>query len=186
MKNHNAIMVAIGFTQQPGIDFNKMFAPVSRMDTVRIVLAIAAENKSHVHQMVVKSIFLNGYLEDEVYVEQPQGYEVPGQEHKVYRLKKALYGLKQAHRAWYNWIDYYLIENGFHRSESEPNLYTKVDEQGKMLVCLYVDDLIFTGDYGIAYFKTVMESEFEMTDLGLMKFFLGIEVQQSERGIFIS
>ena len=115
-------------------------------------------------------------------MEQPQGYEVPGQEHKVYRLKKALYGLKQAPRAWYSRIDSYLIENGFHRSESEPNLYTKVDEQGKMLiVCLYVDDLIFTGDYGIADFKTVMESEFEMTDLGLMKFFLGIEVQQSER-----
>ena len=117
----------------------------------------------------------------EVYVEQPQGYEVPGQEHKVYRLKKALYGLKQAPRAWYSRIDSYLIENGFHRSESEPTLYTKVDEQGKMLiVCLYVDDLIFTGDYGIADFKVVMESEFEMTDMGLMKFFLGIEVQQSK------
>ena len=159
-------MVAIGFTQQPGIDFNKMFAPVSRMDTVRIVLAIAAENKSHVHQMDVKSTFLNGYLEEEVYVEQPQGYEVPIQQHKVYRLKKALYGLKQAPRAWYNQIDSYLTENGFHRSKSEPTLYTKVNEQGKMLiVCLYVDDLIFTGDFGIGCFKAVMEShEFEMTD----------------------
>ena len=128
--------------------------------------------------MDVKSTFLNGYLEEEVYVEQPQGYEVPGKEHKVYSLKKALYGLKQAFRAWYNRIDSYLIENGFHKSESEPNLYTKVDEQGNMLsVFLYVDDLIFTGDYGIADFKTIMESEFEMTDLGLMNFFLGIEVQ---------
>ena len=124
--------------------------------------------------MDVKSAFLNGYLEEEVYVEQPQGYEVPGQEHKVYRLKKALYGLKQAPRAWYSRIDSYLIENGFHRSESEPNLYTKVDEQGNMLiVCLYVDDLIFTSDYGIADFKTIMESEFEITNLGLMNFFSG-------------
>ena len=81
----------------------------------------------------------------------------------MYRLKKALYGLKQAPRAWYSRIDSYLIENGFHRSESEPTLYTKVDEQGKMLIVfLYVDDLIFTSDYGIADFKTVMESEFEM------------------------
>ena len=134
-----------------------------------------------------KSAFLNGYLEEEVYVEQPQGYEVPGQEHKVYRLKKALYGLKQAPRAWYSRIDTYLIENGFHRSESEPTLYTKFDEQGKMLIVfLYVDDLIFIGDFGIKYFKVVIESEFEMIHLGLMKFFLGIEFQQSKSGIFIS
>ena len=106
--------------------------------------------------MDVKSTFLNGYLEEEVYVEQPQGYEVPGQVHEVYRLKRALYGLKQAPRAWYSRIDSYLTENGFHRSENEPNLYTKFDEQGKILiVCLYVDDLIFIGDYGIAYFKAV-------------------------------
>ena len=89
-------MVARGFTQQPGIDFNETFTPVARMDTVRTVLAIAAQNKWHVHQMDVKSEFLNGYLEEEVYVEQPQVYEVPGQEHKVYRLKNELYGLKQA------------------------------------------------------------------------------------------
>ena len=120
-------------------------------------------------------------------MEKPQGYEVPGQEHKVYRMKKALYGLKQDPRAWYIRIDSYLTENGFHRSESEPTLYTKVDKQGKMLiVCMYVDDLIFTGDFGIEYFKAVMESKFEMTDLGLMNFFPGIEFQQSESGIFIS
>ena len=94
--------------------------------------------------------------------------------------------MKQAPRAWYSRIDSYLTENGFHRSESEPTLYTKVNEQGKMLIVYLYDDLIFTGDYGIADFKTVMESEFEITDLGLMNFFLGIEVQQSKSGIFIS
>ena len=121
------------------------------MDRVRTVLAnIATQNKWSVYQMDVKSAFLNGYLDEEVYVEQPQGYEVPGQEHKVYRLKKALYGLKQAPRAWYSRIYSYLIENGFHRSESEPTLYTKVNEQGNMLIFfLYVDDLISTGDFGI-------------------------------------
>ena len=98
---------------------------------------------------------------------------------KVYRMKKALYGLKQAPRAQYCRIGSYLTENGFRKSESELILYTKVNEQGKMLIVfLYVDDLIFTSDFGIAYFKVVMESEFEMTDLGIMKFFLGIEVQQ--------
>ena len=93
--------------------------------------------------MDVKSAFLNGYLEEEVYVEQPQGYEVPSKEHKVYRMKKELYGLKQAPRAWCRRIDSYLTENGFQRSESKMTLYTKVNEQGKMLIVfLYVDDLI--------------------------------------------
>ena len=107
-----------------------------------------------------------------------QGYEVLGKEHKVYRLKNTLYGLKQAPRAWYSRIDSYLTENGFHRSESDPTLYTKLNEQGNMLIVfLYVDDLIFTVDFSIKEFRTVMESEFEMTDLGLMNFCLGIEVQ---------
>ena len=90
--------------------------------------------------------------------------------------KNALYGLKQAPRAWYSWIDSYLTENGFHRSECEPTLYTKVDEHGNMLIVyFYVDDLIFIGGFGIAYFKAVMESEFEMTDLGLMKIFWALK-----------
>ena len=92
----------------------------------------------------------------------------------MYRLKPTLYGLKQAPRAWYSRIDSYITENGFHISESEPNLYTKVDEKVKMLIVfLYVDDLIFTGDFGIEYFKAVMESEFEMTYLGVYEFFSG-------------
>ena len=96
-----------------------MFQPVAHMDTIRIVLAIVVQSKLYVYQMDVKSAFMNGYLDEEVYVEQPQGYEFQGQEHKVYRLKNVLYGLKQAPRSWYSRIDSYLIENGFHRSESE-------------------------------------------------------------------
>jgi hypothetical protein len=187
VQKHKERLVARGFTQQPGIDFNETFAPVAWMDTVRTVLAIVAHNKWHVYQMDVKSTFLNGHLEEEVYVEQPQGYEIPGQENKVYRLKKALYGLKQAPRAWYSHIDSYLTQNGFQRSDCEPTLYIKANQQGNMLIVfLYVDDLIFTGDFGIEEFKSVMKDEFEMTDLGLMRYFLGIEVHQSKAGIFIS
>ena len=92
----------------------------------------------------------------------------------MYKLKIKLYGLKQTPRSWYSRIDSYLTENGFHRSESEPTLYTKINEKGNMLiVCLYVDDLIFTSDFGIAYFKVVMESEFEMTEFGVYEFFPG-------------
>jgi hypothetical protein len=105
---------------------------------------------------------------------------------KVYKLKKALYGLKQAPRASYSCIGSYLTQNGFQRSECDPTLYIKSNQRGNMLnVCLYVDDLIFTGDFHIEEFKSIMKDEFEMTDLGLMRYFLGIEVHQSKYGIFI-
>ena len=105
----------------------------------------------------------------------------------MYRLKKALYGLKKAPRAWYSCIDSYLIENGFHRSESEPTLYTKVNEKANMLiVCLYVDDLLFIGAFGIKEFRTIMESEFEMTDLGLMKFFWALKFKSLKVVFYIT
>ena len=136
--------------------------------------------------MDVISTFFNGSLEEEVYVRQPPGYEVDGQEDKVYRLKKVLYGLKQAPRVWYNIIDEYLNSEGLNRCPSDPTLYTKVNQEGKILiVCLYVDDLIFTRDLSVDEFKKAMKTEFEMTDLEMMKYFLGIEVIQSEDGIFI-
>lgn len=119
-------------------------------------------------------------------MQQPLAYEVESNEEKVYRLKKALYGLKQAPRAWYSRINNYMIKSGFCRSNIEPTLYTKVNEQEHILiVCLYVDDMIFTGDFEIDEFKATMMKEFGMIDLGLTKYFLGIEVEQSEKWIFI-
>ena len=127
--------------------------------------------------MDVKSAFLNGFLEEEVYVEQQPGFEVQEHPAKVYRLKKALYGLKQAPRAWYNRIDTYLIKSGFSRSQNEPTLYTKTDQHGKILiVCLYVDDMIYTRNLELTNFKHAMKSEFEMTDLGIMKYFFGLRL----------
>eukprot|EP00253_Pinus_taeda_P017055 PITA_17055 len=176
------------YKQQQGRDYDETFAPVARMETVRTVLSIAAQHKWKIYQMDVKFAFLNGVLKEEVYVEQPQGYEVDGQEHKVCKLKKALYGLKQAPRARYNRIDAYLIENGFHKCDGEPTLYIKENDGKIIIVVLYVHDLIFTSNDAslIADFKEVMKSEFEMTDLGFLRYFLGIEVDQSENGVFIS
>eukprot|EP00253_Pinus_taeda_P031676 PITA_31676 len=138
--------------------------------------------------MDVKSAFLNGVLMEEVYIEQPLGYEKKCQKYKVCRLKKALYGLKQEPRAWYNRIDSYLQENGFEKCEGEPTLYIKEKDGKILIVVLYVDDVIFTGndDHLIENFKTVMKEEFEMTDMGLLRYFLGIEVDQNENGIFIT
>jgi hypothetical protein len=179
-------LVAKGFAQEYGVDYNETFSPVARLDTIRMVLAIATKHNWKVYQMDVKSAFLNGYLEEEVYVQQPPGYEVKGKKYKVYMLKKALYGLKQAPRAWYSKIDSYMIKIESIRSTSEATLYTKVNEQGQILIVfLYVDDLIYIGNLSIDMFKSTMRKEFKMTDLGLMEYFLGIEVTQNDKGIFI-
>ena len=110
---HKARLVVKGYKRQYGRDYDETYAPVARMDTVRTIIAIAAQYKWKVYQMDVKSAFLNGVLKEEVYVEQPPGYEVVGEEKKVYRLKRSLYGLKQAPRAWYSRIDSYLMSNDF-------------------------------------------------------------------------
>ena len=135
--------------------------------------------------MDVKSAFLNGILEEEVYIKQSPGYEILG-EHKVYKLKKALYDLKQAPRAWYKRIDSYFVNNGYSKCVYEPTLYIKVRNEGEILIVfLFVDDLIFTGNMSINNFKASMKKEFDMTDLGLMRYFLGIQVTQNDQGIFI-
>jgi len=138
--------------------------------------------------MDVKSAFLNGVLEEEIYIEQPPGYMKIEEEKKVLKLKKVFYGLKQAPRAWNTRIDTYFKENGFKQCPYEHALYTKQSGGNVMFVALYVDDLIFMGnsDEMIEKFKGTMIRKFEMIDLGLMKFFLGLVVRQGKMGIFVS
>lgn len=120
-------------------------------------------------------------------MEQPRGYVIKGHEDKVYKLKKTLCGIKQAPRAWYSRIDSYLISIGLNGSNNEPPLYKKLNKQGQILVaCLYVDDMILIGNLLVDKFKSAMKHEFEITDLGIMRYFLGIEVLQSDfRNFFI-
>ncbi|CAM8977151.1 unnamed protein product [Rhodiola kirilowii] len=139
--------------------------------------------------MDVKSAFLNGVLEEEVYVDQPPGYVQRGKESNVYKLKKALYGLKQAPRAWYAWIDMYMLENGFLKCPYEHTLYIKTSAEGQMMiVCLCVNDLLFTESSHEMFieFREPMTRQFEKTDMRLMSYFLGIKVEQGNSGIFIS
>ena len=134
---YKARLVAKGYTQQYGIDYSEVFAPVARMDTIRLILAIAAQEAWPLYQLDVKSTFLHGELDEEVYVDQPPGYEVRGAEHKVYRLHKALYGLKQAPWAWYNKIEAYFVNEGFKKCPYEHTLFLKHTSTGKiLLVCL--------------------------------------------------
>lgn len=181
-------LVAKGYVQQQGIDYTEVFAPVARMDTVRMIVALAAQKGWNVYQLDVKSAFLHGELKEEVYVEQPRGYELEKYPQKVYKLKKALYGLKQAPRAWFSRIEAHFVSQGFEKCYSEQTLFIKTKEGGKILiVSLYVDDLIFTGNDEIMFaeFKSSMLKEFDMTDLGRMRYFLGIEVLQTSDGIYM-
>ncbi|KAG8480419.1 hypothetical protein CXB51_025096 [Gossypium anomalum] len=189
LNKYKARLVVKGYSQQYGIDFEETFAPVARLDTIKLLLSLAAQKQWKIHQLDVKSAFLNGYLKEEIYVEQPDGFQIQGHEDKVYRLKKALYGLKQAPRAWYDRIDTYLSRLGFEKSLSEPTLFVKKSkEETLLIVSIYVDDLLVTGskDVIIDEFKAQMQEAFDMTDLGTMTYFLGMEVNQFDRGIFIS
>jgi hypothetical protein len=176
VEKYKARFVARGFSQKEGIDY-ETFALVARYTSIRAILAIVAMMKWKVHQMDVKTTFLNGVVKEEVYVEHPQGFETHDRETHVCILKKALYGLKQAPRAWYGRIDSFLMNLGFTKSKADPNLYYKVKDSGPVILLLYVDDLFLTGDKKlITECKRNLASEFEMKDLGMMHYFLGLEV----------
>lgn len=186
IEKFKARFVARGFSQVEGVDYEETFAPVARYTSIRSIISIAAEMGWKIHQMDVKTAFLNGFIQEEVYIEQPQGFEVHGKESHVCRLKKALYGLKQAPRAWYSRIDTYLQGMGFTKSEADPNLYFIVIGEEPLILVLYVDDLIITGaERLIEHCKRDLATEFEMKDIGLMHYFLGLEVWQEEGHFFL-
>ncbi|CAL5377981.1 unnamed protein product [Camellia sinensis] len=177
INKYKARHVVKGYAQMFGVDFSETFAPVARLDTIRMLLALAAQKGWVIHQMDVKSAFLNGYLKEEIFVEQLEEFAFQRQEEKVCRLKKALYGLKQEPRSWYSRIDAHLVNLGFEKSLSESTLYIKKADDEILVVSLYVDDLLVTGSSKelIDKFKEEMKDVFEMTDLGRMTFFLGMQ-----------
>jgi hypothetical protein len=186
IEKHKARFVARGFSQVEEIDYDETFAPVARYTSIRSIMAIATEMCWKIHQMDVKTAFLNGLIEEEVYIEQPKGFEVFGRESYLCLLKKALYGLKQAPRAWYSKMDSYSLQMGFEKSEVDPNLYYIVCGEDTLNLILYVDDLFITrGEELIVDCKRGLASEFEMKDIGLMHYFLGMEVWQEDGHIFL-
>jgi hypothetical protein len=157
------------------------------MSSIRLVLSLAASHKWEVHQMDFKSAFLHGDLKEEIYMEQPPGY-VQNDSSLVCRLKKSLYGLKQAPRAWYAKMDIFLIATRFSRFHFDPNVYTKKVGTHLIILVLYVDDLILTGSDSklLNHVKISLKKKFEMTDLGFLHYFLGLQVFQTNEGIFLS
>ena len=137
--------MAQGYTQVEGVDFDETFAPVARLESIRLLLGVACILKFKLFQMDVKSEFLNGYLNEEVYVEQPKGLCDPNKPKHVYKLRKALYGLKQAPRAWYERLTEFLTSNGYRKGGIDKTLFVK-DEDGKIMISqIYVDDIVFGG-----------------------------------------
>ncbi|KAI5314280.1 hypothetical protein L3X38_043456 [Prunus dulcis] len=137
VQKNKARLVAKGYSQKPGIDYNETFAPAARLDTIRTLIALAAQKEWSLYQLDVKSAFLNGILKEEVYVEQPQGYDQKNKETKVYKLKKALYGLKQAPKAWYDEIDAYFNNAGLKKSSSEATLYVKTNDTADRYIFIH-------------------------------------------------
>ena len=145
INKHKARLVAKGYSQEPGTDFTNTFALVSRLGTIKLVLVVAAQCGWLIYQLDVKYAFLNGVLKEEIYVEQPDGFEKEINANKVYVLKKALYGLKQAPRAWYSRLNEHLMSLGFERSMNEVTLYVK-NVDNILIISVYVDDLLIAGN----------------------------------------
>ncbi|GJZ24209.1 putative ribonuclease H-like domain-containing protein [Tanacetum coccineum] len=181
-------LVAQGYTQEESIDYDEVFAPVARIKAIRIFLDYASYMGFMVYQMDVKSAFLYGQIEEEVYVCQPPGFEDPDHPNKVYKVVKALYGLHQAPRAWYDTLANYLLCNGFERGKIDQTLFIKRHKGHILLVQIYVDDIIFgsTKKELCDEFEKLMKDKFQMSSMGELTFFLGLQVQQKKKGIFIS
>ncbi|KAI3772163.1 hypothetical protein L6452_03343 [Arctium lappa] len=185
---NKARLVAKGYCQEEGIDYDETFAPIARLEAIRIFLAYAAHKGFKVDQMDVKSAFLHGKLNEEVYVQQPPGFESTEFPNHVYYLNKALYGLKQAPRAWYATLSTFLIKNGFDKGTIDTTLFIKRYKNEMLLVQIYVNDIIFgsTNQKYCDKFSELMKSEFEMSLMGELTFFLGLQVKQTSEGTFIS
>ncbi|GJY47841.1 putative ribonuclease H-like domain-containing protein [Tanacetum coccineum] len=185
---NKARLVTQGYTQEEGINYDEVFAPVAKIEAIRLFLAYASFMGFIVYHMDVKSAFLYGTIEEEVYMCQPPGFEDLQFSDKVYKVEQALYGLHQAPRAWYETLSTYLIENGFRRGTIDKTLFIKKDKGDILLVQVYVDDIIFgsTKKSLCDEFEGLMHKRFQMSSMGELTFFLGLQVQQKKDGIFIS
>jgi hypothetical protein len=180
VEKYKARLVAKGYSQVEGIDFGEIFSPVAKLTSIRFLLSIAAAFDLEVEQMDVKTTFLHGDLEEEIYMKQPEGFVVKGKNELVFKLKKSLYGLKQSPRMWYQKFDTYILELGFVRSRADHCVYSKQVGNHFIYVVLYVDDMLLVGNNMdvIKEVKSQLSSKFDMKDLGAANFILGMEIKR--------
>jgi len=176
--------VVKGFAQKKGIDFDEIFSPIVKMTSIRTILRLIAAEDLHLEQLDVKTAFLHGDLEEEIYMQQPQGYEVKGKEKLVCKMKKSLYGLKQAPREWYLKFDRFMSEQGYTRCHSDHCVYLKRQNHGSYIILLlYVDDMIVADSnmQEINVLKRKLENSFAMKDLGAAKQILGMRITRDRK-----
>ena len=180
VERYKARLVAKGFSQKYGVDYEETFAPVAKFTSIRILLSLSAKYKLTVHQMDVKTAFLNGLLDEDIYMTQPDGYVNEDKPDYVCQLKRSLYGLKQSPRMWNQTIDKFMIEMGFKKCKTDHCIYAKWDGEDMIFVALYVDDLVLAcnNDKMLQMTKEALCKRFDMTDLGQLKYFLGMEIDQ--------
>jgi transposase InsO family protein len=185
-----ARLVAKGYTQEEGKDFNETYAPVAKFTTIRTMLAIAAAKNMNVNQADIKTAYLNAQIEEEIYMEQPEGYEVKGPQGQklVCKLSKSIYGLKQAGRNWNKTLDKWLKENGFTQSKIDPCLYTLQSKEGYIAMAIYVDDLltIDNNPHMLSKIMKMLNDKFKISQLGKAKWLLGMEITRTPQGIFLN
>ncbi|CAL5338710.1 unnamed protein product [Camellia sinensis] len=188
VERNKARLVAKGFTQIYGIDYTETFAPVAKLNTIRVLLSLAANLDWPLQQLDIKNAFLNGELEEEVYMTLPPGFSKKGEENEVCKLKKSLYGLKQSPKAWFDRFTKVIKGEGYCQGQSDHTMFFKHKNGKKTILIVYVDDIILTGDdiEEMRKLKTVLATEFEVKDLGQMRYFLGMEVARSKKGISVS
>jgi hypothetical protein len=177
---NKACLVVQVFSQGEGLDFGEIFAPVARLEAIMILLAFAASKRFKLYQMDVKSPFLNGVIQEEVYVRQLLGFENSKYPNRVYKLSKTLYELKQTPRVWYARLNFFLLDHGYMMESVDKTLFTLKYGNDFLLVQIYVDDIIFGGSSHVlvSSFQEMMENEFQMSMMGGLTFFLGIQVKQ--------
>lgn len=181
---YKARLVAKGYAQREGIDFQEVFSPVVKMTTLRVLFALAALFDLELYQMDVKTAFLHGDIDVEIYMKQPEGFVVPGKEKLVCKLKRSLYGLKQGPRQWYKKFDTFMLSLGFKRSHADHCLYTKKDEDGSpIILVLYVDDMLLAGKNktSLDALKQKLNSVFAMKDLGDAEHILGMRIKRDRK-----
>ena len=181
---YKARLVVKGFRQKKGIDFEEIFSPVVKMPSIRVVLGLAASLDLEIEQLDVKTAFLHGDLEEEIYMEQPEGFEVKGKEHFVCRLKKSLYGLKQAPRQWYLKFDSFMEDHGYGKTNSDSCVFVKrFSDDDFIILLLYVDDMLIVGHDAnkIKSLKNELSKAFAMKDLGSAKQILGMQITRDRK-----
>lgn len=188
IERFKARLVAKGFQQDPRVSFGNTFSPVARIASIRIILVLATSLKWKVRQLDVNNAFLNGVLQEDVYMWQPRGFE--DQKHPTYvcKLRKALYGLRQAPRAWFESLRNTLLMWGFYNTKGDTSLFVRFTSCSILIIIIYVDDILVTGSYEaeLQKFTKQLNNTFSLKDLGDVHYFFGIEIDRDETGMFLS